>query len=181
MIQLETPRLTIRGFKTSDAQALHAIVGDPEIVKHVGDGQPISLERCEKWIVISNANYERQHYGAMAVIENSSLRLIGYCGLVFGDDKTTPEIIYGFIKTAWGQGYATEAATAMLEHGFQGVKLEKILGIAYSENKPSLKILGEKLGFGYTHTQTEENGLTTAYFVLEREDWLQSHAGLVSA
>ena len=165
MIQLETPRLTIRGFKTSDAQALHAIVGDPEIVKYVGDGQPISLERCEKWIVISNATYERQNYGAMAVIENSSLKLIGYCGLVFGDDKTTPEIIYSFIKTAWGKGFATEAAWACIQYGFEKLKLRRIIGRAMPDNIGSIRIL-EKCGMVYIGNEVVDGHPAMTYEAL---------------
>ncbi len=181
MMQLETPRLTIRGFETSDANALFTICSDPEVNRFVGDGKPLTLEQCQKWIEVSNANYLHHNYGAMAVIENSSMNFIGYCGLVFGDDKTTPEIIYGFTKNTWGKGYATEAAQRMLEHGFLTVTLEKVLATAYPENTVSLKILEYKLGFTHTKTQADEDGTIVVHFLLERAAWLKSKPKLVSA
>lgn len=181
MIQLETPRLTIRGFETDDLAALYAICNDKDVMQFVGDNKPLSLEQCDHWIEVSKANYQRQNFGAMAVIENSSDTMIGYCGLVFGEDTSQPEIIYGFAKSAWGQGYASEATRAMLEHGFQTVKLEIILATADPENSASLKILAQKLGFEFTHHKNDIHGLPTAFFKLERVNWLKSQAKLVSA
>ena len=181
MIQLETPRLTIRGFETNDLEGLYVTCSDAEVMRFVGDNKPLTLEQCQKWIEVSNANYAHHNYGAMAVIENSSQHMVGYCGLVFGEDTNAPEIIYGFAKHAWGKGYATETAKKMLEHGFQTVKLKQILATADPDNTASLKILEQKLGFRYMHSENDIHGLATAFFKLEREDWLQSHAGLVSA
>ena len=181
MTKLETPRLTIRGFETSDLRALYEICSDAEVMQFVGDNKPLTLEQCEQWIAISNANYERQNFGAMAVIENSGQDLIGYCGIVLGEDTNAPEIIYGFAKSAWGKGFASEAANAMLKHGFQTVKLERIVATADPENTASLKILEQKLGFTYTHTQDDVHGFKTAFFKLQRSSWLELQAGLVSA
>ncbi len=181
MIQFQTPRLTIRGFETDDLAALYAICDDAEVMRFVGDNKPLTLEQCQKWIEVSKANYQRQNFGAMAVLENSSQIMIGYCGLVFGEDTSQPEIIYGFAKSAWGQGYASEAAHVMLEHGFKTVKLECILATADPENTASLKILESKLGFTKTHTEADIHGLPTLFFKLERQTWLKLQTGLVNA
>jgi ribosomal-protein-alanine N-acetyltransferase len=180
MTRLETPHLTIRGFETNDLEGLYFICSDAEVMRFVGDNKPLTLEQCQKWIEVSKANYAHHNYGAMAVIENSSSKMIGYCGIVYGEDTTTPELIYGFAKNVWGKGYATEVANAMLEHGFQTVKLETILATADPENIASLKILKEKLGFQYTHSENDIHGLPTIFLKLERTDWLKSKPKLVS-
>jgi RimJ/RimL family protein N-acetyltransferase len=52
------------------------------------------------------------------------------------------------MKNAWGNGYATEAATAVLDYGFNTISLKRIVGRAHIENAASLSVL-HKIGMKY--------------------------------
>ncbi|GJD22718.1 hypothetical protein RIVM261_076740 [Rivularia sp. IAM M-261] len=73
----------------------------------MGDGKPLTYERCVKWIKISIQNYQNKGFGASAVVEKSTGELIGCCGIIYDSERSEPEIpeiIYSFDPKKWGQG-----------------------------------------------------------------------------
>jgi recombination protein RecA len=143
MIQLQTARLLIRGLEITDLDSLYAICGDPLVMRFVGNNQPLSLEQTRLWIETAQSTYPH-NYGCLAVLEQQSNRLVGYCGLVVGEDTNEIELIYGFATDVWGQGYALEAARAILDYGC--IHFPTIHATADPENHASLHIL-TRLGF----------------------------------
>ncbi|WP_371259640.1 GNAT family N-acetyltransferase [Calothrix sp. 336/3] len=57
------------------------IHSNPKVAQYMGDGKPLTYERCVKWIEISIQNYKTKGFGVSAVIEKSTHELIGCCGL----------------------------------------------------------------------------------------------------
>ena len=160
MKSLTTPRLTIRALEQDDLTAFHAICGDENAMRLMGDGLPLTLEQTQQWITVSQNNYKLHSRGCMAVIERDSNALIGFCGLVAGDTAGEIELIYALAPSHWGRGYATESAGAMLEYGL--TILPCINASIYPQNKASRRIL-EKLGF--EETRVELDG--TVFFQLQ--------------
>jgi len=80
----------------------------------------------------------------------------GFLGwvLLIPDDGVGPEIEIGwrFLRSAWGQGYATEAARPLVTHGFDTVGLERIIAWIHPANRASLRV-AEKLGLALTDAQ----------------------------
>jgi [ribosomal protein S5]-alanine N-acetyltransferase len=76
--------------------------------------------------------------------------LIGYCGLAIDkiDDRDEPEIGYRLDSKFWGEGFATEAASASIQYGFDRIELPYILGAAQRQNVASIRVL-EKLGMTF--------------------------------
>lgn len=140
-----TKRLVFRPFDPADLDALAAIVADPEVVRHVDDGQPMARETAALWIERSRENVARFGYGTGAVIETATGRLIGWAG--FARSPGEPEeIIYGFEKPAWNRGYGAEIAEGLVWYAFQDLDHPEVRATTYAENLASHRIL-RTLGF----------------------------------
>jgi ribosomal-protein-alanine N-acetyltransferase len=79
-----------------------------------------------------------------------------------GDDV---ELAYRLARPAWGQGIASEAGAALLEHAFGTLGLPRVVAVTYPENQPSQRVL-EKLGF-LRHGDVDYKGVRTTFYVLE--------------
>ena len=110
-----------------------------------------------------------------AVTERASGDLAGWAGLAVPD--FLPEILPA-VEVGWrlgsghrGKGYATEAATAALQWGFDDLGLEEIVSIYEPENRPSGRVM-DRLGFGPGSATTEpKQGLPLLVRRLSAEDW----------
>ena len=97
---------------------------------------------------------------------------IGACGLRPYDEKNRVyEIGFHICSAHWGHGYATEAADAVIHHGFSNLNAEGLFAGHNPENKTSRHLLG-KLGFTYTHDEFyEPTGLNHPSYIMTRKDW----------
>ncbi len=163
----ETKHLIARHLEPEDVEDLYAIRGNPEIMRYVGDNQPISREQTRQWIEVAQRNYRRHGFGCMAVILKANNEFIGYCGLVYAPDNPAVEIIYAFKTQFWSQGLATEVAKEMLYFGFNQCRLRRIEASVDPENRASVRVV-EKLGLKYDRQGVDENNLPTVWYSLER-------------
>jgi ribosomal-protein-alanine N-acetyltransferase len=166
MIVFKTDRLIIRQIEQGDLNNLHAICGNSELMKYVGDGNPLSKEQTQKWIDVTILNYKTKGYGMFAVIHKADMQFIGYCGLVHSNDVNDNELIYALLKNYWGLGLATELATKLINFGFEHFKVQKIYASTDPENEASKHIL-IKIGFAKIFSKQDEHGLETIYFMLQ--------------
>lgn len=152
---IETARLRLRRFTLDDLDTFASICIDPDVMKYIGAGNPVSREELEPTYLSGYIEYWRKHgFGRFAVIHKERDELIGYCGLrVFSysglmlfDD--TPEIVFLLKKAFWGKGLATEAARACLKYGFEHLKFALIVGMTRSENISARRVL-ERIGMKY--------------------------------
>lgn len=167
----ETARLQVRHLEPSDSDALHRITGDVELMRHMGDGQPLSRELNDKWITVSLNNYATKGYGCSAVIDKRDGAFIGFCGLVrseFAEPPDDAELIYALRKPYWGQGLATEVAAAMLSYGKHVCDLKRIIATIDPQNAASIQV-ARKIGFHHTKTVADSDGLPTHIYELTAE------------
>jgi RimJ/RimL family protein N-acetyltransferase len=164
MILFETPRLIVRQLQPEDVDAMFAVYGDPEVVRWVDDGQPLSRDLCAKWIDVSQHNYTSKGFGASAVIEKATGTFIGCCGIVYAPGGSEPEIIYAFRQSHWGQGFASEVVPAMLAYGFGTCHLPEIYATIFPENLTSARVL-IKAGMSWLRDDLNEDGTTTAVYI----------------
>jgi RimJ/RimL family protein N-acetyltransferase len=159
MTLFQTARLTVRQLQPGDGPAMYAIYGDPEVVRYVDDGLPLSLEQCERWIEVSRRNYATRGYGASALLERDTGDFVGCCGVVHSryQDHAPPEIIYAFLRTRWGRGYASEVVPAMLEHVAREHGLVHVYATIDPENAASARVL-TKAGMVWQHTRPDPDG-----------------------
>ena len=148
-VQLETDRLILRPFQKIDLDSLAALNGDDETMKYISP--PLSREQVVGAIDWFIAEWQRLGYGWFAIFEKATNRFLGQCGLQCLEGKADAldvELAFVIDKTAWGNGYATEAAQTVINFGFGPGKLQKIVAVTMAANVPCQRVL-DKLGFTY--------------------------------
>ncbi len=147
-IVLETERLILRLFTVNDAQLIYDLNLDEEVIKYTHD--PIKdLDQAKK-VLTENIipQYELYNYGRWAIHLKPGLEFIGWCGLKYRKVSDEIDLGYRLKKEFWGQGFATEAALASIKHGFENLKINRIVGNAEPGNIASCNVL-EKCGMIY--------------------------------
>jgi RimJ/RimL family protein N-acetyltransferase len=144
---LETARLALRELGDDDFDAVHAYASDPEVVQYMTWG-PNSIQ--DTWDFLERAQAQaaaepRLDY-AVAVARTDSRRVIGCVGLHLPTAESHQAMLgYCYRREAWGQGYATEAGSAMVDFGFDVLGLHRIWAGCDADNAGSIRVL-EKLG-----------------------------------
>ncbi len=139
---LQTQRLFIRQFELKDAGKMYQLNNDPDVLRYTGD-LPFSSIQAARNFLANYQDYQKNGYGRWAVVHKETQHFIGWCGLKYHLEDFT-DIGFRFFQKEWNKGYATESAKAVLDYGFDTLKLTKIIGRVSSHNKASIKVL-EKL------------------------------------
>ena len=161
-IKLQTPRLYLREFTLADVALLYNMHQDPFITRYTGDPMPWdSLAHTEKVLTAAILPQYKNGIGRWAVHLKETDEFIGWCGLKQVDDEI--DLGYRYIQKYWGNGYATEAAQAVLNFGIQQ-QLPNIVGCADIANISSVKIL-EKIGLKFLKYYTDEDGSRCVKYV----------------
>jgi RimJ/RimL family protein N-acetyltransferase len=146
MIKLETDRLYLREFIEDDAQFFYELNNDPEVIRYTGD---VAFKNKEEALaLIRNYDQYKSKTGRLTVVLKETGELLGWCGLKFHPENDQTDLGYRFKKVYWNKGYATEAARASLQYGFDTLHLPYIVATAQKENIASIKIM-EKLGMHF--------------------------------
>ncbi|MCS3430399.1 GNAT family N-acetyltransferase [Klebsiella sp. BIGb0407] len=151
---LETARLRLRQLTLDDYAALVACWASPDTVRYIGSGQPQDSEMSWGRLLRYIGHWQLLGYGYWAVCEKDSGLLIGTVGIQNQKRNLTPALEYPeagwtLSPTATGQGFATEALTAVLtwaDSTFAG----PVCCIIDDENQPSIR-LAERMGFRFRH------------------------------
>lgn len=147
---LETERTLMRNLKIDDAEDFYALNLDQEVIKFTGD-HPFENLQAAKDFLTNYDRYEKYGLGRLAVIDKTTSRFIGWCGLKYSPDKDEYDIGFRFFRQYWNKGFATESARKCLDFGFLDLRLGRIVGRAMKENIASIKVL-EKIGMTFKET-----------------------------
>ncbi|MDB5334714.1 MAG: family acetyltransferase [Planctomycetaceae bacterium] len=134
-----TKRLTFRDWSTTDLATFHAICSDPFVMEFVGTGEPWSLDKTQQFIDRAREMSETLGYCQWPLIHTGESKAIGFCGFIPAPDGV--EIGWRLARQYWGQGLATEAARAVLKHGFETLRIQHIIATVQSSNRASLRII----------------------------------------
>ncbi|WP_226662830.1 GNAT family N-acetyltransferase [Microbulbifer aggregans] len=147
MYFLTTERLQLRKLTGSDedAQFTLALLNDPDFHRFIGDRGVRTIEDARGYIESGPLSMYRQHGFGMYCVERKDGTPIGQCGLVCRDGLDDIDIGFAFLPEYRGNGYAREAAEAVMDWGKQALGLSRIVAIANPENAASIRLL-EKLG-----------------------------------
>jgi [ribosomal protein S5]-alanine N-acetyltransferase len=146
-LPLVTERLLLRPLRDDDVDAMHAVYGDPEVMRWVGTGA-VRDRGGTRAIVRAYMDHQRRHgFAFWAVEDRATGVVVGDAGLALsagvGPDV---ELGYTLARGWWGRGLATEAAAACVAAAFDGLGLRALTAIVEPGNAPSRHVL-EKLGF----------------------------------
>lgn len=143
--ELLTLRLRLRAFAPNDFDAYAAMMADPDVTRHLGDGKP--LTRAEAWRQMSMflGHWMLRGFGIWAVEERATSTFIGRIGCFEPEGFPGFEIGYTLAKAAWRRGYAREGAAAALQFARETLGRTEIISIIRPENAASIRV-AEALG-----------------------------------
>jgi len=156
-VVLITPRLRLRTFRSDDLPHYAALNADPEVARYLGG--PLRRERSDEIAAWANDVYEHEGIGLLAVERSDDGLFLGMCGLHRQESYPDEvEVAWRLAREHWGNGYATEAATAWLDHGFGALALPRIISITDHQNVRSLAVM-RRLGMEFDHEgEIEDDG-----------------------
>lgn len=169
-----TDRLILREFDSCDWQGVHGYLSDPDVLQYM-EFYPGSEEQSQFYVNTMMAFQEdvpRKHIKFIAQSKDSGV-IIGESGL-FISDHDDADICFRFNKTYWGRGYATEAAKAILEFGFERLRLHRISAACDIRNTKSINVMErigmQKEGCLREHKWVKDEWRTSViYSILEHE------------
>ncbi|MFD3519230.1 GNAT family N-acetyltransferase [Streptomyces sp. NPDC058653] len=145
MTEIRTPRLLLRRWTDDDLAALAEINSDPQVMRWIGDGSVLDLDETAGDIERWEEEWDDEGFGIFAVELLASGELIGCAGLsVPGSPPEVQhevEISWRLGAQFWGQGYASEAAHAVLEFALQDRGLERVVAVNRISNEESENVL----------------------------------------
>ena len=149
LFSLTTERLKIRKLATTDAAFVLRLLNEPSFLQFIGDKGVRSLDDARQYILTGPiTSYQKHGFGLYLVSLKSDNTPLGMCGLVKRDSLKDVDIGFAFLPEFWKQGYALEAATAVMTYGKDVLKLPRIVAITNKDNYASGKLL-EKLGLRF--------------------------------
>ena len=149
---IETARLTLRRFTEDDAGFILRLLNEPSFLEFVGDKGVRTLNDARRYIREGPvACYAEYGFGLYLVQHREESAEIGMCGLLKRPTLDDPDIGFGFIPDSWSQGFATEAAHAVLERARDLHGLKRILAITAPNNDASIQVL-KKIGLQFEKT-----------------------------
>jgi RimJ/RimL family protein N-acetyltransferase len=170
-VELTTPRLRLRPFRAGDFEAAHAVYCDPEVMRWVGHGAHRSPAETRSALRGYADALAVRGYGFVAVVERSTGDLIGDAGLhPLGGRGPDIEVGYTLARSAWGRGYGTEAARALVEYAFARLDAPRVVAQVEPDNRASRHVL-EKLGMTERATRIA-HGRPHLLYGVEREDYV---------
>jgi RimJ/RimL family protein N-acetyltransferase len=149
-VELLTNRLRLRQFKPTDFQAYCDMNGDPEVMRWLGG--PRSTAQSISEIEFNNCTLANSQFGKVAVERLSDGAFVGMCGLSYEEwypDEL--EIGWRLLRQYWGYGYATEAASAWLQHAFSTLAASRVISISDAPNLRSIAVM-KRLNMKLDHT-----------------------------
>jgi RimJ/RimL family protein N-acetyltransferase len=166
---LETERLTLRPFREADVDAFFELSQDPDVMRYVGDRRVPTLQ--ETWRAVAGwlGHWALRGYGHWAIEERNAGRLIGRAGIINPVDWPGPEVGYLLGREWWGKGYATEAAQAAMDWGFEERGFDDLLSLIDSANTASIAValrLGES-----QRGATDLWGTRVLVYGISRDEW----------
>jgi [ribosomal protein S5]-alanine N-acetyltransferase len=175
-LPLSTPRLSLVALNLEHASGVFAFAGDAEVSRLVAWPCHEDIEASRRYLASCMIGYARGGYYEWALERRTDQTFIGTCG--FGEidlARSVADINYTVSRPYWGRGYATEAASAVMQFGFVWLGLRMIEANAFPENIASQRVLA-KLGMQPTEAahMSQDSGASRPVCVwrIERERWL---------
>ena len=181
-LELRTPRLTLRSWRPddpADVEVAYDVYRRDEVARWLGatpapwTDLDYTRARLARWASVPEG---MPGFGLWAVVPDEVAHPVGTVLLVplpDGDHAPTDDVEIGwhFHPDAWGHGYATEAAAALLEHAFTTLDLDCVNAVAYDGNAPSFAVM-RRLGMT-PHGPTDRwYGTTMQWWRIDRSDWV---------
>jgi len=156
---LETARMVLRRFTRADVDNLYDLNSDPAVMRFLNGGKPLPRRVIQTEILPRFLRYSGPDngLGTWAAIEKDGGAFLGWIGLRQPPDAgpDTAELGYRLRRAAWGKGYATEGARALIRRAFTELGVQRVVAQTMSVNLASRRVM-EKAGLTYVRTFFQE-------------------------
>jgi RimJ/RimL family protein N-acetyltransferase len=150
---LETLRLELRVFVAGDFDDLYRLDGDRRVMKYISNGRPASrdatAQRLKRFIRYPSLYPD---LGIWRAARRDTGAFVGWFCFSYAGNSADIEVGYRLLPEAWGRGFATEGARALVDYGFDDLDLDRIIGVTHPGNKASQRVLMkaglEDIGWG---------------------------------
>jgi len=153
--QIQTQRLSLRRWREGDLAPFAAINADPIVMEHFP--LPMSEAETARMIARVESHFDEHGYGLWAVEHTVSSELVGFTGLAVPGFEApfmpAVEVGWRLGQEYWGNGYATEAAKAVLDFAFLEAGLDEVVSFTVPANVRSTSVM-ERLGM--THDPKDD-------------------------
>jgi [ribosomal protein S5]-alanine N-acetyltransferase len=173
---LTTERLALRRFTDADLDWLAELYRDPDVTRYLGGVK--NRTKAEELLNTRILQYYEAHpgLGIWVTVERATGTCLGFHLLNHIRGESIIQIGFTLAKSAWGKGFGTEMAAAVLRYGFVDLKLPRIAGMASLHNHASQRVL-LKIGLerrgerAFPHPDYASEG-AMAWFERDAADWL---------
>ncbi len=140
-----TERLLLRRLAPRDLAPLADMYGDEETMRFIGDGSTADWDRTS--LAVERHTTAPFGTGLLATVLRSTGEFVGRCGYLEWDIDGAIETEIGWMigRSHWGNGYATEAAIALRDYGFEHLGKERLISLIHPDNTASIRV-AEKAG-----------------------------------
>jgi RimJ/RimL family protein N-acetyltransferase len=186
MIFLETQRLLLRRFTNGDIDNLVNLDADPDVMRFISGGKPTPRAVIEEETLPAFLGYYSRFagYGFWAVVEKSTGQFLGWFHFrpPHGGPLDEAELGYRLHKRAWGKGYATEGAVALMRKGFTEHDVKRVVAFTMVVHTASRRVM-EKAGLRLVRTFHQEwpepiegDAQGDVEYALTRDQWERREA-----
>lgn len=173
---LTTERLALRRMNETDLDWLATLYSDTDVTRYLGGVR--TRDQVADMLRTRIIEYYDAHpgLGIWMTLERATGTPVGFHLINHIQGETIIQVGYGLATSAWGKGYATEMATAVLRYGFSELNLPHLVGMAPMANIASQRVL-EKIGLerrgerSFPHPAYASSG-PMAWFERDRDAWL---------
>ncbi|MEM9325595.1 MAG: GNAT family N-acetyltransferase [Bacteroidota bacterium] len=159
---LKTDRLHLRPLQKEDEDWFLELNGSPFVRKYLWDDQVIDRETGIQIINQSQASFQQRRYGLWKIQRQSDQSAVGYVGLWFFFDEDWPQLLYALQQDFAGQGYASEAAQAVVGYALDQLHFPYLLAAMDTPHFAS-QLVAKRLGFVFIEERIVE-GKPTLFF-----------------
>jgi RimJ/RimL family protein N-acetyltransferase len=153
---LSTERLTLRPFADTDREAIYALHSDAHVLRYWDSPPWTDPARAVRFLATCRTMAEEGTGVRLAVDRLADGGFLGWCTLHdWNPTFRSASMGYCFTQASWGQGFATEAARALLSWAYASLDLNRVQAEVDTRNPRSARVL-EKLGFVLEGTQRED-------------------------
>jgi RimJ/RimL family protein N-acetyltransferase len=163
MVVAETDRLRIRWFDAHDAAFILELLNEPSWIRYIGNKNVKTLADARRYLESGPLGmYERLGFGLYMVESKRDAEPMGMCGLIKRDSLEHVDLGFAFLPRFWRNGYAFEAASAVMQYGRHVMGLTRVVAILSQDNERSARLL-ERLGFRLEGTVAHDKEVLILY------------------
>jgi RimJ/RimL family protein N-acetyltransferase len=175
--RIETERLVLSPMTIGDLEAYVELHADPEVIRFLGAmDRPLAVSRLE-----SDARlWDERGHGLFKITHRKDGRFVGRVGLKYWPQFDETEVGWTLRREEWGQGFATEAATACVDWGFKELPVPYLTSCIAPDNTRSIAV-AERLGMAPLRNDVLDgipavggqvvDGIRVVVYGVVREDW----------